>query len=274
MNTTPTNIANAIQAAQQQLNLPKKKTPAQMMSAVVSAEGTKKLLETVLKENAGTFTASVIDLYNSDKTLQSCEPGKVFAECLKAASLKLPINKNLGFAYVIPYKDKRSGEILPQFQIGYKGLIQLCMRTGFYKFINSGEVYEGEFKKIDKLTGEVDLSGDKLSEEIIGYFAYMKTLDGFEKTYYWTKDQVINHAKKYSKSYKSGSDIWKDAFDEMCIKTVLRNLLSHWGVMSVEMISAFEAEEMQSKGINDEACIVMDVKSETVNNFEAEPEAV
>ena len=158
------------------------------MNSIVNAESTKKLLQNTLKENAGSFSASIIDLYNSDKTLQECDPRQVMGEALKAASLKLPINKQLGFAYVIPYRDYKSGMQIPQFQLGYKGMIQLCMRTGSYKYINAGEVYEGELVKIDKLTGEVDLSGEAVSDKIVGYFAYMETVNGFKKAFYWTKE--------------------------------------------------------------------------------------
>lgn len=217
------------------------KTPASIMGEIVNANSTKKLLADTLKENAGAFAASIIDLYNTDTYLQACDPRAVFGECLKAASLKLPINKQLGFAYIVPYKSK--GVSLPQFQIGYKGLIQLAMRTGAYKHINAGEVYEGEFKSSDKLTGEIDISGEATSDKIVGYFAYIETTNGFKKAMYWSKEKVTSHAKRYSKSYNSSSSAWATNFDEMATKTVLRNLLSHYGYMSVEMATAFEAEE-------------------------------
>ena len=239
------NVNGAIGQAIERKEETSKTTPASVMNSIVNAESTKKLLQNTLKENAGSFSASIIDLYNSDKTLQECDPRQVMGEALKAASLKLPINKQLGFAYVIPYRDYKSGMQIPQFQLGYKGMIQLCMRTGSYKYINAGEVYEGELVKIDKLTGEVDLSGEAVSDKIVGYFAYMETVNGFKKAFYWTKEKTIAHANKYSKSYKNGNAIWKDNFDEMAIKTVLRNLLSHYGIMSVELIQAFTDESAE-----------------------------
>lgn len=241
-------IANAQNAMQ---NAPGRKTPAQMMNSILSAESTKKLLENSLKENAGAFAASVLDLYNTDKLLQKCDPSKVFAECLKAVSLKLPINKQLGFAYIIPYGD------VPTFIIGYKGLLQLAQRTGAYKFINSGVVYEGELKSINKLTGEIDLNGERTGDEIIGYFAYVETIDGYQKALYWSKAQVTAHAMKFSKSYARGNSIWKDNFHEMAQKTVLRNLLSKWCVMSVEMVSAVSLDDDVSK--NADAVLTDDV---------------
>ena len=121
-------------AANNQAVANKQKSPSSIMKGILDNDNTKKLLQDSLKENAGAFAASILDLYNSDKYLQQCNPKQVFGECLKAVSLKLPINKQLGFAYVVPFKG------IPQFQIGYKGLIQLCMRTGQYKHINAGEV--------------------------------------------------------------------------------------------------------------------------------------
>ena len=232
-----TNTSGAITAATSAQPAEKKKTPANLMGAIVNAESTKQLLKNVLADNAGAFAASVIDLYSSDSYLKQCAPQAVFAECRKAATLKLPINKQLGFAYVIAYK----GE--PQFQIGYKGLIQLALRTGAYRYINAGEVYEGEVKSVDKLTGEVDLSGAATSDSVIGYFAYIETTNGFKKALYWTTEQVISHAKKFSKNYNPTKGVWAEHFDAMAKKTVLRNLLTHYGYMSIEMANAFEVEE-------------------------------
>ena len=198
MENTPTNVNGII--AQQTLKPkePKQKTPAQLMRAVVNAEASQALLKDSLKENAGAFAAAVIGLYSRDTYLQNCAPQAVFAEVLKAVSLKLPINKQLGFAYIIPRRDH--GVWKPTFQLGYKGYIQLCMRTGAYRYINAGPVYEGELQKVDKLSGEVDLSGEPVSENapVIGYFAYMETLNGFRKCLYWSNDRLIRHVKRYS----------------------------------------------------------------------------
>lgn len=222
----------------------KEKTPAQMMQSVLDRPAMKKLFEDTLKDNAGTFCASLIDLYKSDSYLQNCEAGKVAAECLKAVSLNLPINKQLGFAYVIPRRNKGVWE--PSFQLGYKGYIQLCMRSGAYKHINAGAVYEGELVKADKLTGEVDLSGEAKSDKVIGYFAFFETVNGFRKCLYWSNEKITAHINRYSDSYKSGSSIWKNNFEEMAIKTVLRYLLSHYGLMSVELTTALTADNDSS----------------------------
>lgn len=121
------------------------------------------------------------------------------------------------------------------------------MRTGEYRYINAGKVYEGELKSEDKLTGAVDISGERVSDKIIGYFAYIETLNGFSKTYYWSREKLTEHVKKYSKAFQKGSAIWRDNFDEMAIKTVLRNLLSHYGIMSIEMSSALSDEAAPGK---------------------------
>lgn len=235
-----TNTSGAIAAAAQRSPSEAKeakKSPSNIMRGILDSEATKKLLRDSLKENAGAFSASIIDLYNSDKYLQTCDPRQVFAECLKAVSLKLPINKQLGFAYVIAYGG------VPQFQLGYKGMVQLCMRTGAYRYINAGAVYEGEYRGEDRLTGEIDISGERISDKIIGYFAYIETINGFKKALYWSREKIIAHAEKFSKSYKQSGSAWKSDFDAMATKTVLRNLLSHYGVMSVEMANALTAEE-------------------------------
>lgn len=217
---------------------PTKRTKVEVLKSIMSSESVQEQFKNALKDNSGPFVASVIDLYNGDNTLQECDPKAVVMECLKAATLKLPINKSLGFAYVVPYKNK--GVAMPQFQIGYKGLIQLAMRTGQYRIINADNICEGEFRSLNKLTGEFDLSGAKTSDKIVGYFAHIEMLNGFSKTLYMTKEKVEAHAKKYSKSFAFDSSPWKKEFDAMAIKTVLRNLLGHYGFLSVEMINAYD----------------------------------
>lgn len=220
--------------------LSQKRSKVEVLKSVMASGSVQEQFKNALKDNTGPFVASIIDLYNGDQYLQECDPGQVVMECLKAATLKLPINKSLGFAYIVPYKNK--GVQTPQFQIGYKGLIQLAMRTGQYRIINADMVYEGEFRSLNKLTGEFDLSGSRTSDKIVGYFAHIEMLNGFSKTLYMTKEKVEAHAKKYSKSYAFDSSTWKKEFDAMAIKTVLRNLLGHYGYLSVEMISAYDSD--------------------------------
>lgn len=189
-----------------------------------------------LHENAGAFMSSMIDLYVGDPYLQQCrDPREVVFQCLKAASLKLPIVKSLGFAYVVPYGG------VPTFIIGYKGLIQLAQRSKEYKTINADVVYEGEYVGYDKLSGAIDLSGERTSDNVVGYFAYFKLINGFEKTLYMTKEDMVAWRKNYSKT-KSEQTPWYKEFDKMAIKTVLRRLIGTYGPMTNEIQMALSSE--------------------------------
>lgn len=218
-------------------------TKIDSLKKMLEAPSVQEQFKNALADNTGPFVASIIDLFNGDSYLQGCEPKLVVMEALKAAVLKLPINRSLGFAYIVPYKS--NNVLVPQFQIGYKGLIQLAMRTGQYRIINADIVYEGEFRRRNKLTGEFDLSGTKTSDTVIGYFAYIELLNGFSKTLYMSKEKVTQHAQKYSKSYKVPNSPWQKEFDAMAIKTVLRNLLGHYGFLSVDMVSAIDQDPDQ-----------------------------
>lgn len=210
-----------------------------LLKGILTNERMKKSFEDILKENAGAFMGSIIELYKSDSYLQKCDPNDVVLEALKAATLKLPINKNLGFGFIVPYKDK------PQFQIGYKGIIQLAQRSGQYKYLNAGEVYEGETVDYNRITGMLSISGEATSEKIIGYFAYFELLNGFEKATYWTSEKVIAHARRFSQAYKAGKkdSPWFTNFDAMAIKTVLKSIITKYGPMSVEFANAMAQDE-------------------------------
>ena len=212
----------------------RKSTPVNDLKVILNNKGIQSMFEDALKEKSGQFISSIIDLYNSDNTLQKCSPQKVAMEALKAATLNLPINKNLGFAYIVPFGTT------PTFMIGYKGLIQLAMRTGQYKALNSGIIYEGMELEEDYLAGTFKISGKPKSKMVIGYFAYFKLLNGFEKAIYMPADEVEAYAKKYSKAFSSGP--WKSEFDEMAKKTVMRRLLSKYGILTTEM-QKLEMEE-------------------------------
>lgn len=253
--------------------LSRKNTPMQKLKSVLSAESVQEQFRNALKENAGSFIASIIDLYGSDKYLQECDPNQVIMEALKAATLKLPINKQLGFAYIVPYKK------VPQFQLGYKGYIQLAMRTGQYKYLNTGIIYEGMEVKKDILTGQIEFSGEPTSDKAIGYFTYMELLNGFSKTLYMTKDEIIKHAKKHSKSYGNKNSAWSTNFDEMAMKTTTRLLLSKFGILSTDMIAALtsdttdDTETEVAKEIEENANKeVIDVEYEVIDEKEQEPE--
>lgn len=197
--------------------------------SVLNSQTVRAQLSHSLKEKAGAFMSSMIDLYSSDTSLQQCDPEKVALEAIKAASLDLPIVKSLGYAYVVPYKK------VPTFIVGYKGLIQLAQRTGQYKVINADVVYEGELKGFDKLSGIPDISGERISDKVVGYFAYFRLLNGHEHVFYMSKLDMEAYGKRYSPSYNSNYSPWQTEFDKMALKTVLRQLLSKWGPTSTEM---------------------------------------
>ena len=245
--------------------------PIDRLKNILNAQSVQEQFKAVLQENAGAFVASIIDLYNTDAYLQACDPKAVVMEALKAASLKLPINKQLGFAWIVPYRDSKTGYYVPTFQLGYKGYIQLCMRTGAYRYINADVVYEGELVRQDKLTGEIELDPSKrVSDKKIGYFAFIETLNGFRKTLYMTVEEVTKHAQRYSKSFGSKASPWATDFDAMALKTVLRLLLSKYGIMSVEMQRAYiEDVTPDTVGLADEATKGETIEAEIV---EAEPQ--
>ena len=227
--------------------------PIDKLKHILAAQSVQEQFQSVLKENAGAFVASIIDLYNTDRTLQMCDPKNVVMEALKAASLKLPINKQLGFAWIVPYRDSKTGQYIPTFQLGYKGYVQLCMRTGAYRYINADVVYEGELVKHDKLTGEIEIDPEKRTgDKKVGYFAFIETLNGFRKTLYMSVEEVIKHAQQYSKSYSSKNSVWATDFDAMALKTCLRLLLSKYGVMSVEMQRAYIEDSADTVALADE----------------------
>ena len=247
--------------------------PIDKLKHILAAESVQERFRSVLAENSGAFVASIIDLYNTDRTLQMCDPKNVVMEALKAASLKLPINKQLGFAWIVPYRDGRTGQYIPTFQLGYKGYIQLCMRTGAYRYINADVVYEGELVKHDKLTGEIEIDPEqRKSDKKIGYFAFIETLNGFRKTLYMSVEEVTKHAQQYSKSYGSKNSVWATDFDAMALKTCLRLLLSKYGIMSVEMQQAYVVDSADTVGLADEAIQDEDNVLEVEADVIVEPE--
>ena len=207
------------------------------MKTITSDPKVKARMAEQLKDAAPTFLASVLDLYVSDSYLIQCDPNAVMQEALKAALLHLPVVKSLGFAYVVPYKGK------PAFVLGYKGLVQLAMRTGHYRTINAGEVYEGETVKQDRITGEMSIEGTQTSENAIGYFAHFSLINGFTKTIYWTREQVVKHAKAKSRSFSSDTSPWHTDFDAMAEKTLLRRLLTKYGELSVDMAQVIAEDD-------------------------------
>ena len=221
------------------------------------------LLQNTLRENKGTFCTSLMELFSSDEKLMQCKPTDLMAEALKAASLHLPLNKQLGQCYILPFKNK--GIMTPTLVVGTRGYLQLAMRTGKYETINSDVVYEGELTGYDKVTGRLDLSGVRSSNVPVGYFAYFRMKNGLSKLLYMTLDEVCIYAKQYSPTVKfsdkttveslkklalkqaaegSGDSVgWHSNFESMALKTVLRRLLSKWGELSIESNDIINLDE-------------------------------
>ena len=200
------------------------------IQGLVAQDDIKARFEELLGKKAPGFISSLLAVVNNNKLLAKANPKTIVAAGAMAASLDLPINQNLGFAYIIPYKDEA------QFQMGYKGYIQLAMRTGQYQTINAAEVYEGEIVKQNRFTGEYEF-GEKTSDKIVGYIAYFKLVNGFEKYLYMSIEEMQAHAKKYTNGrYKGGTEKWGlTDFHSMAIKTVLKRLISKYGILSIEM---------------------------------------
>lgn len=276
----------------------KQDRPVDLLKATINAPSVQEQFKNALGEHKDTFVASLIDLYTGDKSLQTCKPSVVIAEALRAATLRLPLNKALGFAYIVVYnnsvkrKDANGNDVIdpnthkpvydkvptPTFIPGYKGYIQLAMRTGQYRTINADVVYEGEVRKVNKLTGEIAFDGEKASDKIIGYFCYFELLNGFSKTLYVTVEDMAAYAKRYSPSVKWETTVaqliakandgiigkkvgWEGNFNDMALKTVIRRLLSKYGYLSVEMQNAM------ARDVEDDA---MSRRNDALDNAEAQ----
>lgn len=194
----------------------------------------------ILGKNASAFISSVTTLATTT-ALKDCEPKSVLSCAIAAASLNLQVNPSLGFAAIIPYKSKQG--MVAQFQIQWKGLWQLAIRSGQFKNVNVSAIYEGVFKGEDVLTGELDFSGQKTSEKIVGYVAFFELVNGFKKSLYMPIEQINAHAKKYSKTFENQFGAWKTNYEAMCAKTVLKLLLSRYAPLSVDMQTAVEADQ-------------------------------
>lgn len=247
------------------------------IQSLVSQDSVKARFEELLGKKAPGFISSLLAVVNNNKLLAKANPNTIVAAGAMAASLDLPINQNLGFAYIIPYKDEA------QFQMGYKGYIQLAMRTGQYQTINASEVYEGEIVKQNRFTGEYEF-GEKTSDKIVGYIAYFKLVNGFEKYLYMSIEEMQAHAKKFSKNYKGGTEKWGlTDFHSMAIKTVLKRLISKYGILSIEMQGQPMVDAITNDGrkmtMHDDGTLEADFEGDTIDTdgmtiYQEEPHTV
>jgi recombination protein RecT len=198
----------------------------------------KQKFQELLGKRATSFITSVLQISAQNSLLAKADPVSIYQAAAVAATLDLPLNASLGFAYIIPFKSKQpdgSYKDVAQFQIGYKGFIQLAQRSGQFKTISAAPIYEGQLVEQNPLTGFVFDFKQKKSEVVIGYAAHFSLLNGFEKTMYMTVDELKKHGAKFSQTFKKGYGLWKDDFDSMAQKTVIKLLLSKFAPLSVDM---------------------------------------
>ena len=207
---------------------------------LLEMDAVKKRFSAILDKNAGSFIQSLLTIYNGNEQLKKCDPYSILAAAGLAATLNLSIAPNLGHAYIIPYGGKA------QFVIGAKGLVQLAHRTGKYTALHSGVVYEGQIREVDCVTGEL-IRGEKISDEVVGYVAYMELSNGFHKALYMTKEEIEEHALRFSQTYQADKQkkwsTWAKYFDKMACKTVLKLLLNSWGILSADLSTAIQADQ-------------------------------
>lgn len=201
-----------------------------------------RLIEILGEKKAAAFASALLNIYNGSEQLQKCDPRSILGAAGLAATVDLSITPSLGQAYIVPFKGKAT------FQIGKRGLVQLAHRTKQYTALHAGKVYEGEIKGFNPLTGDPE-RGEKVSDTVAGYIAYMRLVNGFEKWVYMTVEEIEQHAEKYSQSYRTdkskgwSSSPWTTNFDAMAEKTVLKKLLNAWGVLSVEMAQVIQGDQ-------------------------------
>lgn len=210
----------------------------------------------ILGQRAPQFTAALVQIVLRSKALSECTYDSIVGSAINAAALDLAVDPNIGHAHLVPYKNRKAKTSTCQLQIGYKGLIQLAQRSGQYHRLGYAVIHEGELISWDELSG--DLVWDKskrTSEKVIGYAAKFRLVNGFERSSYWTREEVLEHAKRFSQAYRYGlqntdsqDSPWFTDEQEMALKTVLKDLLSKWGPLSVQMQRAVEADQSASDG--------------------------
>jgi recombination protein RecT len=231
-----------------------------------NSESVQRKFEKLLGQKSAGFISSVLQTVNNNKLLSSADPATILNAAATAASLDLPINQSLGRAWIVPFKGQA------QFQIGYKGFVELAQRTGQYRAINAIAIHENQFEGYDmleeRLIGNFTIEG---TGKVVGYAAYFEMLNGFRKTVYWSTESVTKHAKRFSKSFGNGP--WATDFDAMAKKTVLKYTLSNWGQLSIEMQTAQLADQAVMRNENEYqyADNVIDIEA---NNAEEETSRV
>jgi recombination protein RecT len=225
----------------------KPQTGLQKFNAMLENTRTQEYLTNVLGEKKQTFVSNMVALVSSNKALSECDPSTIMFSCLKATALGLAIDPALGLAWVLPYRDNKNNTTVATFQLGAKAYTQLALRTAQYKKINVRDVREGEIVGEDFVSGEMQfkkLEKDREKAPVVGYVAMFELINGFSKQLYMSIEEIDAHAKRFSQTYRKGYGLWadKDMRPKMAEKTVLKLLLSKWGVLSVEMEQAIKSD--------------------------------
>lgn len=226
---------------------------------LLDTESIKNKLQEILGKRASTFATSVVQIAQSNKLLANAVPESIVGAAMTAATLNLPLNNSLGYAYIIPFNERQSDNSYltkAQFQIGYKGFIQLAMRSNQFKTIHSTDVRQGEIISRDRLTGEmtfqwIDNDLDRKKIECIGYVAYFKLINGYEATLFMSMAELSTHGKKFSQTFKKGFGLWQTDFDSMAKKTVLKLLLSKKAPLSIDMQTAVKTDQASFNDVED-----------------------
>ena len=248
-------IQNQVAKTNNQVQGTDKQSVNQIMSAILDGQNMRKRFDELLGKRSPQFISSIVSLVNADTNMQKAfyeAPMTVVQSALKAATFDLPIDQNLGYAYIVPFNNSKKNDdgtftkrTEASFILGWKGMHQLALRTGAYKTINVMDIREGELKKYNRLTEEVDIQFEEDEDKretlpVIGYVGYYKLVNGAEKTIYMTVKQIENHEKKFRKGNYQGKG-WRDDWDAMARKTVYRRLIGKWGVMSIDYQSHGES---------------------------------
>ncbi len=230
----------------------------------------------MLGKRAPSFITSVLQIVASNALLSKADPHSVYHSAAVAATLDLPLNNNLGFAYIVPYNQKyKETEVdekgdkkdvwklkqVAQFQMGYKGFIQLAQRTGMYRTLSASPIYEGQLISENPLTGFVFDFTKKKSDTVIGYASYFQLLNGFEKTLYSTVEEIRKHGKRFSQTFKNEKGLWVDDFESMALKTIIKANLSKWAPLSIDI----------QKAITFDQAVVNDSETQDVSYVDNEP---
>lgn len=255
----PANLAEISSQAQPQVPAAQGKarqSVSTILNGVLDSEGYRKRLDTLLGARSAQFASSIITLVNADKNLQQAAiqaPVTIIQAALKAATFDLPIDPALGYAYIVPFKNTKpdGGAVMEAtFVLGYKGMNQLALRTGVYKRLNVCDVREGELKRYDRLTEDIDIEwiedeDEREKKPVIGWVGYFRLVNGTEKTIYMSRNAIERHEAKNRKG-KYPTKGWRENFNEMAAKTVFRRLVGKYGIMSIDYQRQASADVIQA----------------------------